>query len=187
MINELISHLDKDSDDLDSSIEDIHWKTVESHVPIKSQDRKWITVGQATSLHSGRPRDSHNKEEELVIGLDLPSETEGLTQNGTESNTSSPVLKRRKFISADGTDISVAAKPQSGPHRMMPPSTYSKTPDSLSYYLPSSEQSSADDMHGMFTFSLYIFIVLVMLIILNIGTCTKNFLFYITATVLWWY
>lgn len=150
MIDELISHLDKDSDDLDSSIEDIHWKTVESHVPIKSQDRKWITVGQATSLHSGRPRDSHNKEEELVIGLDLPSETEGLTQNDTESNTSSPVLKRRKFISADGTDISVAAKPHSGPHRMMPPSMYSKTPDSLSYYLPSSEQSSVDDMHGMF-------------------------------------
>ena len=139
MINELISHLDKDSDDLDSSIEDIHWKTVESHVPIKSQDRKWITVGQATSLHSGRPRDSHNKEEELVIGLDLPSETEGLTQNDTESNTSSPVLKRRKFVT-------VAAKPHSGPHRMMPPST----PDSLSYYLPSSEQSSVDDMHGMF-------------------------------------
>lgn len=148
LINELISHLDKDSDDLDSSIEDIHWKTVESHVPIKSQDRKWITVGQATSLHSGRPRDSHYKEEELVIGLDLPSETEGLTQNDTESNTSSPVLKRRKFISADSTDISVAAKPHSGPHRMMPPSTYSKTPDSLSYYLPSSEQSSVDDMHG---------------------------------------
>jgi hypothetical protein len=164
LINELISHLDKDSDDLDSSIEDIHWKTVESHVPIKSQDRKWITVGQATSLHSGRPRDSHYD---------------------TESNTSSPVLKRRKFISADSTDISVAAKPHSGPHRMMPPSTYSKTPDSLSYYLPSSEQSSVDDMHGMFYIYTIYFDCLSNVDILNIGI--KKYFFYFTVTVLWSY
>ncbi|XP_052102217.1 golgin subfamily B member 1-like isoform X2 [Mytilus californianus] len=145
LINDLISHLDKDSDDLDSSIEEIHWKKVESLLPVKSQERKWITVGQATSLHSSRPGDTRNREEELVLGLELPSESEGMTQNGTDSNTSSPVLKRRKFLSADSTDM---VKSHSGQHHMMPPSTVSKTPDSLSYYLPSSEQNSGDDMHG---------------------------------------
>ena len=112
---------------------------------MKSQERKWITVGQATSLHSSRPGDTRNKEEELVLGLELPSESEGMTQNGTDSNTSSPVLKRRKFLSADGTD---KLKSHSGQHHTMPPSTVSKTPDSLSYYLPSSEHNSGDDMHG---------------------------------------
>ncbi|XP_063434418.1 golgin subfamily B member 1-like isoform X3 [Mytilus trossulus] len=145
LINDLISHLDKDSDDLDSSIEEIHWKKVESLLPVKSQERKWITVGQATSLHSSKPGDTRNKEEELVLGLELPSESEGMTQNGTDSNTSSPVLKRRKFLSADSTDM---LKSHSGQHHTMPPSTVSKTPDSLSYYLPSSEHNSGDDMHG---------------------------------------
>ncbi|XP_076104975.1 uncharacterized protein LOC143073368 isoform X8 [Mytilus galloprovincialis] len=145
LINDLISHLDKDSDDLDSSIEEIHWKKVESLLPVKSQERKWITVGQATSLHSSKPGDTRNKEEELVLSLELPSESEGMTQNGTDSNTSSPVLKRRKFLSADGTD---KLKSHSGQHHTMPPSTVSKTPDSLSYYLPSSEHNSGDDMHG---------------------------------------
>lgn len=125
MMDDLVSHLDS----LDNPLEEAHWKQVESLSPRaagtnNSRDGRWINVGKATSLNnsSAKKKVSRlNPDEELVLGLTLPSESESQnknssTQNDTDSTMASPLMKRRKFRPTESVDSQAPPPlPQSQP------------------------------------------------------------------------
>ncbi|KAJ8302140.1 hypothetical protein KUTeg_021127 [Tegillarca granosa] len=152
LINDLVSHLDVASD-VETANEEVHWKTVESlkkgPPTVTKSDNEWISVGKATSLHSSKNKMSRLNDEELVLGLTLPSETESqiYTQNDTDSLNSSPVIKRRKFRPSESTDS--LGPPPPLPSSMQP-SLQSRTMDSFetSYNALSSGPESGDEVQN---------------------------------------
>nr|XP_022342694.1 227 kDa spindle- and centromere-associated protein-like isoform X6 [Crassostrea virginica] len=126
-VNEFISCLE--TDELFSPREEAHWRQVESRPPLPPESERWIHVGKAQSLHSSGPNRSHpTSNEELVLGLTLPSESEShqFTQNDTDSSGNSPATKRRKFRPVNGTQ----------PHPMAPSSNHVAPNFDAPYYLP---------------------------------------------------
>lgn len=152
LINDLVSHLDVASD-VETANEEVHWKTVESlkkgPPSVTKDEDEWISVGKATSLHSSKNKMSRLNDEELVLGLTLPSETESqiYTQNDTDSLNSSPVIKRRKFRPSESTDS--LGPPPPLPSSMQP-SLQSRTVDSFetSYNALSSGPESGDEVQN---------------------------------------
>ncbi|XP_056005076.1 centromere protein F-like isoform X5 [Ostrea edulis] len=126
-VDDFISRLEKD--ELFLPQEEAHWRQVESRVSHAATEERWIHVGKATSLHSSVPNRSHQtSNEELVLGLTLPSESESqqLTQNDTDSSGNSPATKRRKFRPVNGTEPHMTPSSTHGtnnfeaPHYLMP-------------------------------------------------------------------
>ncbi|XP_062615077.1 golgin subfamily A member 4-like isoform X3 [Saccostrea cucullata] len=130
-VNDFVSRLDKD--ELFSPREEAHWRQVESRLPHPPDPERWIHVGKATSLHSSVPNQSHPSNEELVLGLTLPSESESqqFTQNDTDSSGNSPAVKRRKFRPVNGTE----------PH-LTPSSVHGLNNFDAPYYVPAVNHDS---------------------------------------------
>ncbi|XP_061184260.1 golgin subfamily B member 1-like isoform X3 [Saccostrea echinata] len=130
-VNDFVSRLEKD--ELFSPREEAHWRQVESRVPHAPDSERWIHVGKATSLHSSVPNQSHPSNEELVLGLTLPSELESqqFTQNDTDSSGNSPAVKRRKFRPVNGTE----------PH-LTPSSIHGLNNFDAPYYMPAVNHDS---------------------------------------------
>ncbi|XP_060066658.1 nuclear anchorage protein 1-like isoform X2 [Ylistrum balloti] len=151
MIDDLVSHLDSAG----SPLEEAHWKQVESLSPraagSNKGDKRWVNVGKATSLNqsSAKKVSRLNPDEELVLGLTLPSETESQnkysTQNDTDSTMASPLMKRRKFRPTESVDSQVPPPlPQSQPPSLN--STLNGADNFVTAGFPGLEQDFPDEI-----------------------------------------
>ncbi|XP_021350814.1 centrosomal protein of 290 kDa-like isoform X3 [Mizuhopecten yessoensis] len=151
MIDDLVSHLDS----AENPLEEAHWKQVESLSPratgVNQQDKRWVNVGKATSLNqsSAKKASRLNPDEELVLGLTLPSETDSQniysTQNDTDSTMASPLIKRRKFRPTESVDSQAPPPlPQSQPPSLN--STFNAADNFASAGFPGLEQDLPDEI-----------------------------------------
>ncbi|XP_033756453.1 centrosomal protein of 290 kDa-like isoform X2 [Pecten maximus] len=151
MIDDLVSHLDSP----ENPLEEAHWKQVESLSPraagMNQRDNRWVNVGKATSLNqsSAKKGSRLNPDEELVLGLTLPSETESQTkystQNDTDSTMASPLIKRRKFRPTESVDSQAPPPlPQSQPPSLN--STFNAADNFATAGFPGLEQDFPDEI-----------------------------------------
>ncbi|XP_069140481.1 golgin subfamily B member 1-like [Argopecten irradians] len=151
MIDDLVSHLDS----AENPLEEAHWKQVESLSPraagINRRDKRWVNVGKATSLNQSSAKSGSrlNPDEELVLGLTLPSESESQakysTQNDTDSTMASPLMKRRKFRPTESVDSEAPPPlPQSQPPSLN--STFNTADNFANAGFPGLEQEFPDEI-----------------------------------------
>ena len=86
LLNDLMSALEAPGS---GRPEDQHWKEIEARLE-SSRGSEWINVGKATSLYAADKKHndnlSHRRDEELELGIALPSESESqyYSQNDTD-------------------------------------------------------------------------------------------------------
>ena len=138
--------------------EDQHWQDIESRIPeTNSRGSEWINVGKATSLYAadGKRNEnrSHRRDEELELGIALPSESESqyYSQNDTD-------LRNYRNIAPATTQMPmrqtyVQSIHGSSVESHTPPLPHSRPPQGLKVtdnfgnplHVPSSVQDSLDE------------------------------------------
>ncbi|XP_050396815.2 centromere protein F isoform X2 [Patella vulgata] len=135
-----------ESNNMESSKDEGRWNNSKSAKPASDDvfdvSNGWTSVAKATSLsqpHQGKGY------EELVIGLTLPSESEGQSANDTDSAMSSPDVPQAQKSSSKRRSKELAPPlPKS-----LPPTLSGKTVFAQdSYYLPSFEKGSVGSTDG---------------------------------------
>ena len=131
----------------ENTVEEEHWKTIESvntkNVEMTPVSSGWKSVAKATTC--GSPTRS-SKQEELVIGLTLPSESElshSRSQNDSDSSASSPRSKRVRRVATGqrpSTETIAPPLPKTRPPSLSKMKVFAQ---GTSYYLPSYGQDAS--------------------------------------------
>ena len=139
--------------------EDQHWKEIESRFPEEnSRGSEWINVGKATSLYAADNKHidsrSHRRDEELELGIALPSESESqyYSQNDTDLRnyrnvapaTTQMPMRQTYTQGVQGSPLEACSPPlphTRPPHGLMVTDSFGRT-----LHLPTPMQDSLDEL-----------------------------------------